>query len=72
MAFLRSQSGHSTPASSCLDSDRSSSAAGFMDTGNLVGNVVSEPVKDAPANPGQASQARRVRDRAACGLVSAP
>ena len=38
----------------------------------LGGNVVPELVKDAPANPGYASQVRRVRDRAACGLVSAP
>ena len=62
----------STPASPCLDSDRSSSAAGFMDPGNLEGNFVSEPVKVAPANSGYASQVRRVRDSAVCGLVSAP
>ena len=43
-----------------------------MDPGNFEGSFVSELVKVAPANTGSASQARRVRDSAVCGLVSAP
>ena len=62
----------STPASSCLDSDRSSSAAGVMDPGDFEGNFVSELVKVAPVTTGYASQVRRVCDSAVCGLVSAP
>ena len=62
----------STPASSCLDSDRSSSAAGVMDPGDFEGNFVSELVKVAPATTGSASQVRRVCDSAVCGFVSAP
>ena len=54
----------STPASSCLDSDWSSSPAGFMDPGDFEGTFVSELVKVAPAITGSASQVRRVCDSA--------
>ena len=49
----RSQAGIlSTPASSCLDSDRSSSAPGVMDPGDFEGTFVSELVKVALAITG--------------------
>ena len=43
-----------------------------MDPVDFEGNFVSELVKVAPATTGYASQVRRVRDSAICGLVSAP